>query len=389
MTEALQVTSYGLYQTDFPIQANLRLFGLSPVFQVNNLPTASPSEVETTEGTDYIFAASDFVFSDDDSDALASVILTSLPATGKGELKFNGSVLTSADLDKTVTVADLDNGLLVYDPPATGTGTGFASFTFKVNDGTEGSAAATMMIDVVAAVTEVATTAPTVTSIARQDPSSTPTNKDSLTWRVTFDEAVTNVDTADFTVSGTSATLAVSPVTGTTDTTYDITASGGNLAGLDATVTLSFAGGQNIEDGEGNALTATTPTGTNENDYVVDNTAPTVAITVPSTTSTAFTATFTFSEAVTGFVLSDIALGNATASNFVSANASVYTALITPTADGTVTVDVAAGPWREDLAGNANTAADPGQFHLHRRAGHHRPDRDLDRAPDPAEFPDQ
>ena len=345
VTDAREGRTHGLYKEDVDFDnVPTHLFGLSPVFQVNNLPTASPSEVEATEGTDYIFAASDFVFSDDDSDALASVILTSLPATGKGELKFDGSVLTSADLDKTVTVADLGNGLLVYDPPATGSGSGFASFDFKVNDGTEESAAATLTIDVVAAVT--------VTSIARQDPSSSPTHEDRLIWRVTFSESVSNVDAADFEVSGTTATVAV---TGS-GTTYDVMASGGNLAGLDATVTLSFATGQDIEDAAANDLTATTPTGTNENDYVVDNTAPTVAITVPSTTRAAFTATFTFSEAVTGFVLSDIALVNATASNFVSANAPVYTALITPTEEGTVTVNVAASV-AEDLAGNDNTAA--------------------------------
>ena len=62
----------------------------------------------------------------------------------------------------------------------------------------------------------------------------------------------------------------------TASTVYDVTASGGDLAGLNATVTLSFAAGQDIADTAGNALTATTPTGTNEPDYVVDNTAPTV-----------------------------------------------------------------------------------------------------------------
>ena len=198
------------------------------------------------------------------------------------------------------------------------------------------------------------TTAPTVTSIVRQDPSNTPTHEDHLTWRVTFSEAVSNVDAADFSMTGTTATVTV---TGS-GTTYDVTASGGDLAGLDGkVVTLSFAGGQDIEDAAGNALTATTPTGTNENGYVLDNTAPTVRIRgVPTTSSAAFTATFTFSEFVTGFVVGDITLGNATSSNFVSANAPVYTARITPTEDGEVTVDVAAGV-ATDIAGNANTMA--------------------------------
>ena len=57
-------------------------------------------------------------------------------------------------------------------------------------------------------------TAPTVASIARQAPTASPANADSLTWRVTFSEAVANVDTADFTVTGTTATLTVAPVAG-------------------------------------------------------------------------------------------------------------------------------------------------------------------------------
>ena len=93
----------------------------------------------------------------------------------------------------------------------------------------------------------------------------------------------------------------------------------------------------------------------------MDNTAPTVTITgVPATSTAAFTATFTFSEAVTGFVVGDITLGNATASNFTATSTTVYTALITSTASGTVTVtvtvDVAAAV-AQDAAGNGNTAA--------------------------------
>ena len=130
------------------------------------------------------------------------------------------------------------------------------------------------------------TVAPTVASIMRQSPTSSPTNADVLTWRVTFSEAVANVDAADFTVAGTTATLTATAVSGSS-AQYDVTVSGGNLAGLNATVTLSFAGGQNIQDAASNALTATTPTGTNDNTFVVDNTAPTVTITDVPETSTA------------------------------------------------------------------------------------------------------
>ena len=157
-------------------------------------------------------------------------------------------------------------------------------------------------------------------------------------------------------MSGTTATLSVSAVSGVTGA-YDVTASGGNLAGVTATVTLSIATGHNIQDAASNALTNTTPTGANDNSYVVDNTAPTVTITgVPGTSSAAFTATFTFTEAVTGFVVDEITLGNATASSFMVTSTTVYTALITPTANGAVTVDVAADV-ALDAAGNGNTAA--------------------------------
>ena len=113
-------------------------------------------------------------------------------------------------------------------------------------------------------------TAPRVTSITRQTPSSSPTDADSLTWRVLFNEAVQNVNAADFQVSGTSASLVAAQVGATN--AYDVTASGGNLAGLaSTTVTLSFANGQDIEDSSGNGLTNTTPTGTNDNTFVVNN----------------------------------------------------------------------------------------------------------------------
>ena len=149
------------------------------------------------------------------------------------------------------------------------------------------------------------TTGPRVASIVRQNPTVSPTNADSLTWRVTFSEAVSNVNAADFAVSGTTATVTAVAVSGLTGA-YDVSASGGNLAALNATVTLAIAASHNIEDGASNSLTNTTPTGTNNNSYVVDNTAPSVTISgVPASSDAPFRATFTFSEAVTGFAVGD------------------------------------------------------------------------------------
>ena len=204
-------------------------------------------------------------------------------------------------------------------------------------------------------ITDVDATAPRVDSIERQSPSSSPTNANSLTWRVTFSEDVAGVDQADFAVSGATATLSVSEVTAST--VYDVTASAGTLADLTGTVTFTFASNHNITDTASNALANTEPTGANNNTYVVDNTRPTVTITnVPPTSNAPFTATFTFLEAVTGFAEGDITVGNGAASAFAVTDAMTYTALITPAADGAVTVDVAANV-ATDVAGNGNSAA--------------------------------
>ena len=198
-------------------------------------------------------------------------------------------------------------------------------------------------------------TAPRVASIERRTPSSSPTNADSLTWRVTFNENVGNVDAADFAVAATTASLAV--VEATASTVYDVTASGGDLAGLTATVTLSFASAQDIADAAGNALSNTAPTGANQAGYAVDNTGPTVTIAVPGTSSAPFEATFAFSEAVSGFGVGDIGVGNGAASDFGGADGDAsYSAQIAPAANGAVTVDVAADV-ATDAAGNGNTAA--------------------------------
>ena len=106
------------------------------------------------------------------------------------------------------------------------------------------------------------------------------------------------------------------------------------------------------QDGSGNLNTAATQV---INQY--DTVPPSVAIqSVPANSNMAFTATFAFSEAVTGFSNGDITLINATASNFTTVNSSTYSALITPLTDGLVALDVGVGV-AQDSAGNLNTAA--------------------------------
>ena len=71
-----------------------------------------------------------------------------------------------------------------------------------------------------------------------------------------------------------------------------------------------------------------------------------------------FNVTFTFSEDVTGFDLTDISVTNGTADNFVSENAIIYTADITPDLVGDVIIYTVAGVAR-DFTENLNTEASP------------------------------
>ena len=123
----------------------------------NTAPTAANNTVTTGVGMAYAFMADNFGFADTDAGAtLASVKIVTLPTPGT--LALDG---TAVIVDQVVTKADIDDDKLTFTPVAGASGTGYASFTFKVNDGTDDSASAyTMTIDVAASPT-VSIAAPT------------------------------------------------------------------------------------------------------------------------------------------------------------------------------------------------------------------------------------
>ena len=131
----------------------------------NNRPAASDGTVTTDEDTTYTFEAADFSYSDTDNNPLASVKVIELPATGA--LTLNGTAITSVVLPKTVTATELTGGGLKYAPPTNANGTGYASFKFKLNDGTEDSASEYFMTINVTAVNDPATGAPTIRGTAQ------------------------------------------------------------------------------------------------------------------------------------------------------------------------------------------------------------------------------
>ncbi|MCK0145294.1 gliding motility-associated C-terminal domain-containing protein [Arenibacter sp. F26102] len=206
---------------------------------------------------------------------------------------------------------------------------------------------------------------PKVTSIIRQSPTNSPTNADTLSWDVTFDAAVSNVDATDFALSGTTATIA--SVTNPSGNVYRVTTSGGDLATLNATVTLGFSPGQDIQNSNGAALTNTTPTGTNDNTFVLDNQAPLItSITRQSPTNSP-----TNADALIWDVTFDSAVSNVTAADFlISGSTATITSVTNPsgnvyrvttsggdlaTLNGTVILNFASGQDIADASSNLLT----------------------------------
>ena len=210
-------------------------------------------------------------------------------------------------------------------------------------------------------------TGPVLQALYRQTPVTSPTNADTLVWRVEFDDAVENADAGDFSVAGTTGVLSVDEQA---DNIFDVTVSGGDLDELNGDVTLSIADGHDLADAAGNALSNTVPTIEHTPTFTLDNTAPTLDISGPSgPVSGAFTASFTFSEDISGFELDDIAVSNGAASNLqvsvpagppgVDAPAlsgATFTATITPDDDGDVTINVQTGAAADAAANDSQVA---------------------------------
>ena len=176
---------------------------------------------------------------------------------------------------------------------------------------------------------DVDNTAPRVADIVRSNPSRHHTNEDEVAWTVTFSEPVTNLSGSDFAISGTNATITVTPE-GSGNRIWNVIAFGGNLASLNSTIELSFAGTRDIADIAGNVLADTAPTGADENAFVVDNVAP--ALTSidrqppngsPANAETA-TWRLTFSEDMRGVDASDFAIDGATPVVAAAGSKSVY-----------------------------------------------------------------
>jgi N-acetylneuraminic acid mutarotase len=198
---------------------------------------------------------------------------------------------------------------------------------------------------------QIDTVTPTVSSIVRLD--TNPTSAALVRFVVTFSESVTGVTTSSFGLSLTGVTGAsISGVSGS-GTNWSVTV---NTGSGDGTIRCDMVNSAGVADVAGNAVSNVPFTGGQS--YTIDKTAPTLlmssAASNPTNTSPILVVV-TFSEPVTGFGISDIPPSNATAGGFAGSGA-IYSFNLTPSGQGLVTANIAAGGCT-DAAGNGNAAA--------------------------------
>ncbi len=97
---------------------------------VNDSPSGANSTVTTMEDTDFAFAVSDFNFTDAiDGNIFLAVTIDTTPANG--QLLLDGTAVITGDI---ILAADIDAGLLMFQPGSNDSGTNYAEFSFRVQD---------------------------------------------------------------------------------------------------------------------------------------------------------------------------------------------------------------------------------------------------------------
>ena len=258
--------------------------------------------------------------SDSDADDLVSYTITG----GNTDDKF-AIHSTSGQITYVGSGEDFESSTSIYTLPVTATG--------GTGDRAQSATAA-----VTVAITDVDDTPPTVTSTTFATDGNAGYAKEGNTITVTFQTSEELSATPSATIAGRTAAV----------------------AGSDTTWTAAYTVESGItDDNAAFDLGAITDADDNETDppavhtgIVVDTTAPTVSIAgLPAQITEAFTVSFTFSESVIGFDSDDIAVVNGTLGT-VAGSGSTYTAMVTPEAQGVVTISVRADA-AQDQAGNS------------------------------------
>ena len=180
------------------------------------------------------------------------------------------------------------------------------------------------------------------------------TNDSQLTLSITANEAVTGLIIDEINISGDGSLSDLIKVSGTVSTVkLTPTGNGSMSVNILAGKMTDIAGNGNIATNtftwtyDGNSPTMAITATNGEGEQVVDG---------ATTNDALLNLTFTASEATNDFVLADITLKGANLGNFTASSSTVYTAVLTPIADGSITVGVAANKFT-DTGGNGNIAS--------------------------------
>jgi hypothetical protein len=287
-----------------------------------------------------------------------------------GQIKINGGAAVTGSLTVTVSIVASPNAtvfMISEDPNFTNQTflplQASKSFTFSAAPG-ENSSTLTLWAQFANNDDGLETT--TSTTI-RYDDSLPPTptisqvnpsvsNLTVVPMRVDFSEAVSGFAAADLVVRNSSDVVLTGVVSD-----FAADPEGGYTFSVSTAADFSVS----IAAGAASDLDGNTSVAAAAGNIVVDTISPAPVITLATadgltaldsvTNETSWKATITFSEAVQSFGSSDLTVVGASVSSFVASSATVFTALLTPTAE-TVTIDIAAEAAR-DLNGNSSAAA--------------------------------
>ncbi|WP_345305819.1 IPT/TIG domain-containing protein [Candidatus Villigracilis saccharophilus] len=199
--------------------------------------------------------------------------------------------------------------------------------------------------------------APSVVSSVRINPVTENTNQATISFQVTFSEAVTSVDSADFslTTSGSIAGASVTSVTGT-GSIYTIGVNSGTGNG---TIRLDILNTAAIDDVVGNALVGPYIAG---QAFTIDKTIPSVTsigrVNLSTTNLNSVVYTVTFSESVVNvggadFVLTTSGVTGASIFGVSGTGTTRNVTVLTGTGNGTIRLDVRSTATINDVVGNA------------------------------------
>lgn len=308
---------------------------------VNSINRQTPATANTN--------ATSLVYRVTFSESVSNVDISDFSLTATGSVAGSvASVSASSGTTIDVTVNSVSgDGTLRLDLKASGTGI-VDAFSNAISGGyTSGQ---TYTLD---------HTAPSVSSINRQTPSSASTNATSVVYRITFSEIVSNVDITDFLVVSTgSATGSLASVSASSGTAIDVTL---NSVSGNGTLRLDLKGsGTGIVDAFNNAISGGFSSGQT---YTIDNAAPSVNSINRLTPATATTNSSTliwrviFSENVSNVDVTDFSLTSTGAS---TGTISSVSAAAGTTIDLTINSASGSGTLRLDLKGSGTGITDDG-----------------------------